>query len=363
MNIGKRGSGNEGILRVLLVGALSPRIGGTTILVEQLVRELRQREDVDITVVDVGGIRHNGVRGMVRYLRALCEVFSAARGEDVLSLHINRTALAVLGPAVLAAARLQGCAFVVRTFGGKGYAWLGPCAGRVARSVISRADLFLVETKSLVREVCDDGIPHVEWYSNSRPMPRADQEASDREHCSSFVYIGRLCPEKGIHEMIAAAERFEGGVRVDVYGPFRPSGLSERIFSGLKRVRYCGVLNPEDVHTVLARSDAVILPSRYSGEGYPGIILEAYGAGIPVVTTRIGGIPEIVDESCAIMVEPGDIDALFEAMKTLVEDDELYVRLCEGAKRKRDAFSSDLLTERFVTLCRQVLSRRADGGN
>jgi glycosyltransferase involved in cell wall biosynthesis len=100
--------------------------------------------------------------------------------------------------------------------------------------------------------------------------------------------------------------------------------------------------------------DALVMPTKMPTEGYPGAIVEAFAAGIPILATKCGAIPEIVDDSCGILVEPKDAEALFRAMKALVEDEALYARLCEGSRSKREAFSSKFWTARFVEYCRQV---------
>jgi glycosyltransferase involved in cell wall biosynthesis len=100
-----------------------------------------------------------------------------------------------------------------------------------------------------------------------------------------------------------------------------------------------------------------VFPTYWPGEGYPGIILEAYGAGLPVITTRWMSIPEIADDTCGILIEPRSADALAEAMTRLTRDDARYRRLCEGARAKRDFFNADRWVDYFVQLCKELAGR------
>jgi glycosyltransferase involved in cell wall biosynthesis len=345
-------------LHVLIIGSLSPAISGTVIPIHLLTDNLNARDDVRVVTVDTGGIRFGGLRGVARFFRVMWRIFVDAGRVDVVSLHINRTALALVGPVVWAVARLRHRPFIVRLFAGSGYAVLSRMSKRIARWVISRADLYLVETKHLVRMTLEEGVRNVRWYSNNRPMPRSGDEPPLRPRCRRFVSLGRLYREKGIAEMISASERFGDDVCVDIYGPFWFGTASEKDFADLKRIAYRGSVDPKDVNKTFGRYDALLLPTYDPTEGYPGVILEAYAAGLPVICTHIGGLPEIVDETCGILIAPRDADALFDAMKKLVEDDGLYRRLQEGARRKRIEYSSEVWADRFAGFCREVLDRQ-----
>ena len=106
--------------------------------------------------------------------------------------------------------------------------------------------------------------------------------------------------------------------------------------------------------STLANYDALVLPTYYPGEGHPGVILEAYAAGIPVIASRWMGIPEVVPDSMGLLVEPRNANALFEAMNSLVEDNTLYNRMCTGVREGRSAFSDEQRADEFVNYCREL---------
>jgi glycosyltransferase involved in cell wall biosynthesis len=186
------------------------------------------------------------------------------------------------------------------------------------------------------------------------PEKGDDTEEKDLRKCRRFVYVGHVRPFKGIYDLIDAAERFDSSIEVDVFGPLL-DGISEDDFRSCARVKYKGVMPSERVSKTMGTYDAMVLPTRARTEGYPGTVLEAFSAGIPLVATACGGIPEIVDDTCGIVTEPENPDMLFEAMKRLVEDDALYTRLRAGSREKRAEFSSDVWTEEFLRACRNLL--------
>jgi glycosyltransferase involved in cell wall biosynthesis len=77
-------------------------------------------------------------------------------------------------------------------------------------------------------------------------------------------------------------------------------------------VRFHGAQPPARVAELMREADVFVLPSRF--ENLPVVLLEAMACGLPVVATRVGGVPEIVDSSAGVLVPPGDVAALGSAI-------------------------------------------------
>lgn len=348
-------------LRVLLIGTMplpveKAAIGGGATMMTHLIDSLHGRDDLSLSIVDTAGIRGSGLRVLPKMLGVAWQVLRRCRGVDVVAMHVSYTALPTLVPMVFAITRLCRRPLVLRKFGGANYTEFGWFRRGLSRFLVRRVEQYLVETKELMAAAEGEAIPHIDWFPNTRPR-RADAEIRPPAgKCRRFVYLSQIKVHKGIRELIAAAERFGDDVTVDVYGPFF-DGLDATMFAGCRRVHYRGIVPPERVMDVLPQYDALVLPTYYDGEGYPGILLEAYNAGLPVVTTRWKAVPEIADETCALVVEPRDADGLYVAMKRLVDDDALYARLCAGLAAKRHELDSATWAEPFVTFCRAAIAR------
>lgn len=346
-------------VRVLMIGTLPPPMGGAAVSLKHLADALARRDDVELLMVNTSGVRGHLVLGPFRFIRILWRVFILTRRCEVVSFQAAPTGLPVLGPFVVAFARIWGRPLMIRKFGGKDYLAFAGIRGFLARRVVRACDLYLAQTKALVRSGEQDGLRRVEWFPTSRPMEHNGVQSSrPARSCRRFVFLSLVRPTKGIRELIEAGERLDEGISVDVYGPLL-DGFSEQNFVGLKRVKYRGVIAPGEALTVLRDYDALVLPTYWEGEGYPGIVIEAFGAGLPVVSTRWKAIPEIVDDSCGLLIEPRDADALHDAMKTLAADDEQYARLCEGARSQAKLFDAQIWTDRFVSYCKELASVRS----
>ena len=253
--------------------------------------------------------------------------------------------------------RILGRPLVIRTFANRYISDSQPArAQRWTRGILRRAALFLVETKGSVKQAREESLSRPEWFPNARPI-EALPPLNEGRTCRKFVYVGHLRPMKGLSLLANVASQLPDHVSIDAYGTFWDD-MTEEDFKGT-RVRYCGALEPENVIPTMAGYDALVLPTLYDSEGYPGVILEAYGAGIPVIASRVGGIPEIVDETSGILIPKGDEEALKDAMMTWVNSQETFLEALRGVAVKREDFSCERWTRQFADWCRELSSKNS----
>jgi glycosyltransferase involved in cell wall biosynthesis len=143
--------------------------------------------------------------------------------------------------------------------------------------------------------------------------------------------VGRLAAQKGFGLLLDAAARWadiepEPLLVIAGEGPLA-AGLRSRAASLGLTVRFVG--QRADVSALLASADVFVLPSVW--EGQPLILQEALRAGVPIVATRVGGIPELAGEDAAILVPPGDAPRLADAVRTVLGDPALAARLRQAA--------------------------------
>jgi GT2 family glycosyltransferase/glycosyltransferase involved in cell wall biosynthesis len=147
-------------------------------------------------------------------------------------------------------------------------------------------------------------------------------------------FAGSLMLSKAPHVAMQAIARLpEGTATLDVYGDFVPyhgdRGYADEIerWSAHSAIRMRGAVEHAEVPAVLASLDVLVVPSVWE-ENSPFVILEAFRAGVPVVASRTGGIPELVEDAVnGLLVEPGDADALAGALARLAGDRPYLERL------------------------------------
>jgi len=93
-----------------------------------------------------------------------------------------------------------------------------------------------------------------------------------------------------------------------------------------------GPIDDAALGTAYAAADLFVLPSRY--EGYGVVYAEALAHGLPVIACDVGPVPELVGEEAALLVPPGDVEALSEALELLLKDPALRDRMSAAARRR-----------------------------
>lgn len=140
-----------------------------------------------------------------------------------------------------------------------------------------------------------------------------------------FLFAGRHELQKGIDVLLRAAVRVRDGIgdvfTVDVVGEGSLTPKLQALARNLgaeRVVRFLGALSRPDLVRAFQSADAFVLPSRF--EGFPLAILEAWAAGLPVIATAVGGVPDVCTPESSIVVPPDDPEALARAMIELYRD-------------------------------------------
>ena len=108
-----------------------------------------------------------------------------------------------------------------------------------------------------------------------------------------------------------------------------------RVFGLDSRLRFCG--ERSDVAGLLGAAD-VYCQANTTPEAFGVSFVEALYAGLPIVTSALGGALEVVDRDCGFLVPPGDVDALSDALCTVIADGEMRARMGRAARRRPAAF-------------------------
>mgnify|MGYP003290354178 CR=1 FL=1 len=118
------------------------------------------------------------------------------------------------------------------------------------------------------------------------------------------------------------------------------------------KVEWAGRQAQEKLSTHYDRIDVFWMPSRSEGFGLSA--LEAMARGCPVVASRVGGLPELVTDNCGLLCEPESAASLAEATCCVLQEEEAYVRLSQGALKRAREFSTSRYTELMLSIYDKV---------
>ncbi len=184
------------------------------------------------------------------------------------------------------------------------------------------------------------------------------RELNVPQHVKLIGFVGALVPHKAPGDLLEALAQLPREVHAVLAGDGElASTLQER--AGAEdltgRVHFLG--HREDIPGLLSSLDVFCLPSRMEGLGTA--VLDAMAAGIPIVATTGGGIPEMVEpDRSGILVPPAAPDSLARALAAVLSDPFLAARLSAGGRVRVQAFSADRMVEGTMSVYTSVLRER-----
>jgi glycosyltransferase involved in cell wall biosynthesis len=229
----------------------------------------------------------------------------------------------------------------------------GGLAGRLGawaeRKALEWADVVTAVSRSAAERYRSLGFDVL--YVPNAVDPADLPERGTRFFERQVVYCGRLSREKGVDLLIDAIKRISANLVVVGGGPLERE-LRE-LARGDPRIRFTGPLPRAEALRIVKGSDVFVLPSRH--EGLSTALLEAMAMGVPVVATRVGGNPELVEHGeTGLLVEP-EPGQLAGAISLLLEDGNLAKRLAENAaKIAREKYSWPVVYRQYLDVYRKV---------
>ena len=187
-----------------------------------------------------------------------------------------------------------------------------------------------------------------------------------RESRRRILFVGTLYPLKGVRDLLTAFWRVSSSspeLRLTVTGPAHP-GYTQyaqelRLFvqeHGLENtVEFTGFSANQTVRALMDDSLCVVLPSYQ--ETSPMVIAEAMARGVPVISTTVGGIPYLIrDGTDGILVTPGDVDGIANALARISVDADLWHKYSSNSRAQAERrFSSAMVVEQTVDVYKSIL--------
>ncbi|HEV7703046.1 MAG TPA: glycosyltransferase [Gemmatimonadaceae bacterium] len=175
-------------------------------------------------------------------------------------------------------------------------------------------------------------------------------------------WVGRISREKGVDIFIDALTSIgdrviQGAILGD--GPERPAEQARAESIAPARFLWLGAV--PDAARYFAAFDLFVMSSRT--EGLPMVLLEAMAAGVPIVTTNVGGIPQLLSPAEGVLVPPEDPKALASAMRAALDDRAAAAARADAARRRQHAeFDVGPWSDRYEALYRHLIALRARAG-
>lgn len=284
-------------------------------------------------------------------IRKLCKVFKQEK-PDVIHTHRYATEYAIPA-AVLAGVkkRVHTVHNVAQKENGRLGRFLNRCFFKINHVVPVALSAIVQESIEKEYKIKKEKIPVVfNGIDLSKCLPKTEYATTD--NTLKILHIGRFMQQKNHQGLIEAFSIFhekfpksvlqligEGDLRGEIEKMVAEKGLKDAVeFLGLQ----------DNVYGYLHDADMFTLPSLY--EGIPMTLIEAMGTGLPIVATKVGGVPDmLVDGESAILTDV-DTEKIAKAFLELAEDQEKRKLLGESAKKAAVPFSAETMAEEYLKI-------------
>ena len=365
---------------VLLIGPPPYTDGGSRVTFDLMLQYMRKFPHLMIHNLDLP-VHHplygeSGAPGPLSHPRTVIGVLRAVtlvpRVDNVILFGSSDVCFSY-GLALMLCAKLFRKRCALRIMGGRGVlnTKLLPAFVRSACLVIARAaDVILAESEAARNDLPARLRSKTIVIKGFRPMPPSESPPVHRaEGGMRFVFVGRRIPpdkaqstadHKGLDVVLDAVDRIRAsparkfgrgsieGIEFHAYGPVSPS-MAERM-QRMPDVTAHGFMANDRLRDALGQHDVLVFPSRADyTEGHPGVVIEAFMAGLPVIASDLPGPSEIVHhEVNGLIVGTGDVDALATAMMRLATDGALRRRLAAGARASASDFDQGRILPELI---------------
>ena len=212
------------------------------------------------------------------------------------------------------------------------------------RECYSIVKWFMVESQEMKRKMELLGYKNVIHIPNFKKIAYIPEKSTETSVPFRFVFLSRIIPEKGCDLIMEATRRInkeigEDKFLVHFYGKVDDSYESQflKTINEIPNAEYKGFLNLADVsnYDVLASYSAMLFPTFWKGEGFPGILIDAMIAGTPVIASEGGYNTEIIDNgTTGVIIKSKDVDALANAMNSFIYNKPKVAEMAQHCRRQ-----------------------------
>jgi len=233
---------------------------------------------------------------------------------------------------------------------------LRTAAARILRRYYDNVNYFICLSKFQKEILIKEGLPADRVTVLPNPLSLAIDAKNTKPINGYVAYVGRISPEKDVLTLMKAAQRL-GDVQFKCAGDYHR--MPEAVNQKSDNCEFLGQLNAEDIAKFYSNARMVIFSTRCY-EGFPTVLLEAMSYGLPVICSRIGGLPEIVeDRVTGLLYEPGNVAELAEKIRMLWDDHSLCQRLGDGGhKKSQEEYTADRLMDQLLSVYDKVIRRK-----
>ena len=219
-------------------------------------------------------------------------------------------------------------------------------------STFQRLKKLYVQSPSIVKGLEQLGFTNAVYVPNSKRIDYYPQKQIRKDGLIRFVFLSRIHPDKGCDMIIDCAMRlnnmgYDNRFVVDFYGKIYDeyrTGFLERC-KEVHNINYCGHLDltQKSGYDTLASYDMMLFPTYWWGEGFPGVVIDAYIAGLPIIASDWNCNCDVIDETTGRIIHSKNANELYEEMKNAIDGHYDLRVLSKNCQEKAKQYDNDVV--------------------
>lgn len=225
-------------------------------------------------------------------------------------------------------------------------------------------DYYIAITKQMAKDLTELGVitNKIIYLPNSIDINYFHPEGKKEDNL--ILYVGRIVPRKGLHILLESLEHLKQSIHLVIVGPIGDLRYYQQVMNYIKRengkgrhkITYFGTIPLSELLKLYQRASIFVLPSFW--EAFPVTILEALSCETPVITTPVGGNPEIIRNfENGILVPSNDPFQLAKAVNFILDDKAKRIEMGQkGRKLVVKNFSVEVVAKRLLKIYQKIIS-------
>jgi len=334
--------------KLLIIGPSSDgykrkNIGGTTVSMDLFINFLKRNQ------VPHKFIKSNYFQNKIlNFFFINISVFLNLKKIDIIMGNASGNFIRFISPILIIFSKIFNKKYILRPFGGD--LDIQMKSSKIFKKIIlfslNYSDFIFLQTKMLIKQFNPNDKFRIGWFPNCRYSNNLNK--NNFFFNRTFVFIGQVKKEKGILEIIQANKILKKyDIQIDIYGPIHENSIK-------LGNAYKGVIKPKNVTKILKNYSVLVLPTFWNGEGYPGIIIESFSLGIPVITSNFRAIPEMMnDGEEGYLIKNNNHKALIKSVLSFNENNYSNMSI-KAIKKYNQMFNSEKIYKNILDTIYQI---------
>ena len=284
--------------QILLIGPTSDqntnRIGGITIPFEEFCKWCITNKSYNYSISIAKLTGKNKFQIILSYIKALYKVIKF-NDREIIILNATWRSLIFFSLFLLLSKKISKKEFVIRKFAGNFDHYFDKSNFLIKfliKYTIKSSLITYFETIYLKKWALKYNLK-TKWWPNSRIKNLETPHTANYSDLIKLIFIGNITPEKGIDKLFNL-HSLHNKFNIDLYGKIHDQIYLKKTLLH-SNIKYKGILNRKNIYKELSKADALILPTEWDAEGYPGVIIEASLVGTPSICSNSRGPVELIN--------------------------------------------------------------------